>query len=78
MTADLSLLLGAHVLTSLGSSFVRCTLRPSHATTWCLAMRERIHVDDGRSVEDCRACPREIAWAVARQPTTRDLKGRAA
>lgn len=64
------------VLVQLGSSFVRCTLRPSYATTWCLAMREQLFRDDGRSVEDCRACEREVQWAKGR--VTRDLKGRAA
>ena len=60
------------VLTSLGSTFVRCVMRPSYATTWCLAMAW--FADDGREADECRACDREVRWAVVRQTRTRDLK----
>lgn len=62
------------VLTT-GAFLVRCHLRPSYSTTWCLALRRDTYRDDGRSCEDCRACEREIAWAAAeRTRTTRDIK----
>lgn len=66
------------VLTSLGSSFVRCTLHPVWATTFCRVEQWRMYRDDGRDVPGCRACEREVAWANRQRGKTRDLKGRAA
>lgn len=56
-----------HVIT-VGAFVVRCTLRPSFATTWCLCPRDRWLTVMWPDVPDCRGCAREILWAQ-RRPT---------
>lgn len=56
-----------HVIT-IGAFVVRCTLRPSYATTWCLCPRDRWLAVDCQDAPDCMACAREVLW-VQQRPT---------
>lgn len=62
---------------TIGADIVYCVMRPSFATTWCLAMQWHGSTQDEPPLEEqCRACRREMAWHGRR--VTRDLRRGAA